>query len=222
LTFAAASHPPFSLTLAPLPSGQIGAFPEQAACWNWIAESTQRALADRPDEPPQVLNLFAYTGGSTLAAAAAGAAVCHVDAARSVVARARRNAERSRCANRPVRWLVEDALRFCRREGKRGRTYDALVLDPPTFGRGPDGQSWSLDRDLPELLAACGRLVAGRLQFALLTCHTPGYGPRELAEALRAEVLGSVRGGVLEQGELTLATLDGRRLPSGCFARWRV
>jgi 23S rRNA (cytosine1962-C5)-methyltransferase len=117
---------------------------------------------------------------------------------------------------------VEDALRFCRREGKRGRTYDALVLDPPTFGRGPDGQSWSLDRDLPELLAVCSRLVAGRLQFALLTCHTPGYGPQELAEALRAEVLGAVRGGALEYGELTLATADGRRLASGCFARWRA
>ena len=147
----------FRLELEPLPSGQIGVFPEQLANWRWIAA---RVAAQGP--PLNVLNLFAYTGGITLAAAAAGAAVVHVDAARSVVARARQNAAASGLADRPIRWIAEDATKFCRREARRGNRYDAVILDPPTYGHGPQGDPWSIRRDLLPLLDLCGELTERR------------------------------------------------------------
>ena len=128
----------------------MGVFPEQAANWDWLAER----LASSP-RPPRVLNLFAYTGGSTLAAAAAGCEVSHVDAAATSVAWARRNALASSLEGAPIRWLVEHALTFVRRELKRGRRYDAVILDPPTYGHGPKGQPWKLSEKLPELLGLC-------------------------------------------------------------------
>src|SRR5690606_31286241 len=140
----------------------------------------------RPGDPPRVLNLFAYTGGSTLAAAAAGAEVTHVDASKPSVELARQNAERSGLAAAPVRWIVEDALRYCQREVKRGSCYDAVILDPPTYGHGPKGPSskgtsWRLERDLPLLLDLCATLVDRAPKFFLATCHTPGVGPAELS-----------------------------------------
>jgi 23S rRNA (cytosine1962-C5)-methyltransferase len=208
----------FALALEPLPSGQLGLFPEQQANWAWIARQAVAAGAAR-GAAPKVLNLFAYTGGSTLAAALAGAEVCHVDAARSVVARARRNAQRA-AAGLPVRWLVEDALRFCRREVQRGQRYDAVILDPPSFGRGPRGEAWVIGRDLPRLLDLCGQLTGGCPAFALASCHTPGIEADALAAALRVGL--PPRGGTPEVacGDLTLVADDGRLLPSGCFARW--
>jgi 23S rRNA (cytosine1962-C5)-methyltransferase len=202
------------LQVEPLPSGQVGLFPEQFASWQWIA-----ATADAAVKPLKVLNLFAYTGASTLAAAAAGAEVVHVDAAKSVVDRARENAAASRLANHPIRWIVEDAMKFCCRELKRGRRYDAVILDPPTYGHGPKGEEWLIKRDLLPLLRLCGGLTERRPKSALLTCHTPGIGAAELAAYLADGVFGGC-GQPPRTGELALESADGRRLPSGVFARW--
>lgn len=197
--------------------GHLGVFPEQAACWDWIAE--QVAQSRPSDEPFRVLNLFAYTGGSTLAAAAAGAKVTHVDSARNVVAWARRNAELSGLTEAPVRWIAEDAVKYVERERKRGREYNAVILDPPSYGHGPKGEVWRLDKDLPRLLAMCGELMAARPGFLLLTCHTPEYSPERLAKMLE-ETLSCGDAGTLTANELALRAATGRTLPSGVLVRW--
>jgi 23S rRNA (cytosine1962-C5)-methyltransferase len=217
------------LRLDALPSGQVGVFPEQRESWEWIARQAARrsALSSRPKgglasmhtPPLRVLNLFAYTGGSTLAAAAAGAQVVHVDAARSIVERARENAALSNLADRPLRWIAEDAMKFCQRELRRGNRYDAVILDPPSYGHGPKGEPWKFDKHLLPLLALCGELTAESRKFVLVTCHTPGVGPAELAAYLAEGIFGHC-GQPPASGELYLAASDGRRLPSGVFARW--
>ena len=174
------AHGALRLELKWSPFGHVGVFPEQAANWDWIAEQVEAS-----PEPLKVLNLFAYTGGSTLAAAAAGAEVVHVDAARNTVAWARRNAELSGLADAPIRWIAEDAMKFVRRELKRGNTYDAVILDPPSYGHGPRGEVWRLSKHLAGLLAMCGQLTAGRRRFMLLTCHTPGVGPDDSGQVAR-------------------------------------
>jgi len=204
----------FQLQLAPLPSGQIGIFFEQFANWQWIARQ-----AGRSDEALKVLNLFAYTGGSTLAAASAGAEVTHVDAAKSMVSRARENAKLSGLEDVPIRWIVEDAFKFCQREVRRGNQYDAVILDPPTYGHGPKGEEWSIQRDLLPLLKLGGELTAKRRAFVLCTCHSPGIGPAELSAYLSDGLFGHC-GQPVNSGTLYLQTADGRELPSGVFARW--
>jgi 23S rRNA (cytosine1962-C5)-methyltransferase len=204
----------FQLQLAPLPSGQIGIFFEQFANWQWIARQ-----AARSDKVLRVLNLFAYTGGSTLAAACAGAEVTHVDAAKSMIARARENAKLSGLEAAPIRWIVEDAFKFCQREVKRGNQYDAVILDPPSYGHGPKGEEWSIKRDLLPLIKLCGELTAERRAFVLCTCHSSGVGPAELSAYLADGLFGHC-GQQPNSGKLYLQTADGRKLPSGVFARW--
>lgn len=203
-----------TMELIPTPAGQVGLFPDQFTNWQWITQQVQRA-----GEPLKVLNLFAYTGGSTLAAALAGAQVTHVDAARSSVERARRNADLSGLSDHPIRWIVEDALKFCRREVKRGNRYDAVILDPPSYGHGPKGEPWQIQRDLLPLLECCGRLTAGRRAFVLVTCHTPGIGPAELSACLSDGIFGHCHEPP-RTGTLNLETTNDRQLPSGIFARW--
>ena len=204
----------FRLQLAPLPSGQVGVFPEQYANWQWITRQVRRAV-----QPVRVLNLFAYTGGSSLAAAVAGAEVTHVDAARSVVTRARANADLSGLADHPIRWIVEDARKFCEREVRRGNSYEAVILDPPTYGHGPQGETWSIGQDLLPLLELCGELTRPRRAFILGSCHSPGLGPAELS-AYFSEALVGHCGQPPRTGALTLETTDRRRLSSGVYARW--
>ncbi len=168
-------------------------------------------------DPIKVLNLFAYTGGSTLAAAICGAEVTHVDAARNIVAWARRNAELSGLTGAPIRWITEDAVRFVKRELKRGRGYDAVILDPPSYGHGPRGEVWRLSKHLPRLLAMCGELTAGGPKFMLLTCHTPGYDPTALAQMVQ-EALGTA--GSCTAQALTIRAATGAKLPSGIVVRW--
>jgi 23S rRNA (cytosine1962-C5)-methyltransferase len=166
-----------------------------------------------------VLNLFAYTGGSTLAAAAAGAEVTHIDAAKNVVAWARENAKASGLGEAPIRWITEDAAKFVRREVRRGNRYDAVILDPPSYGHGPKGEAWKLSTDLPALLSGCTELMADRKAFFLLTCHTPGFGPAELEALVSDTLFGRCQQGVTTRN-LALTTADGRRLPCGTAARW--
>ncbi len=209
--------PPFRLQLEALPSGQVGVFPEQRENWDWIARQVAKAMSSR-GRPPRVLNLFAYTGGSTLAASAAGAEVVHIDAAQNIVDRARQNAELSGLADRPIRWIAEDAAKFCQRELKRGNQYDAVILDPPSFGHGPKGELWQIDSGLLPLLKLCGQLTAESRAFVLVTCHSPGIGPAELAAYLAEGIFGHC-GQPPAAGELFLETSDGRRLAGGVFAR---
>jgi 23S rRNA (cytosine1962-C5)-methyltransferase len=207
-----------SFQLQASPFGHVGLFVEQRACWDWIARQVAmpRAASGRR---LRVLNLFAYTGGSTLAAAAAGAQVVHIDAARNIVERARRNADLSGLANRPIRWIVEDATKFCQRELKRGNCFDAVILDPPSYGHGPKGEPWKISEHLLPLVKMCGELTAASRAFVLATCHTPGIGPAELAAYLAEGLFGHC-GQPTAAGELFLQTRDGRRLPSGVYARW--
>jgi 23S rRNA (cytosine1962-C5)-methyltransferase len=200
----------FQLRLAE--SGQLGVFPEQEAHWSWLAARWTAATDG------SVLNLFGYTGGSTLALAAAGAAVAHVDASRTAVTWARRNSALSGLSDRPVRWLVDDADAFVARELRRGRQYTGIVLDPPSYGHGPGGRSWRLEQHLPSLLQNCVALTRGAPAFVMLTAHTLGVDGTRLADELSIALRVAHRD--VETGELGLVATSGAPLPLGAFARW--
>ena len=188
--------------------GQVGVFPEQLDLLPWLRDRVAGGATS-------VLNLFAYTGLATLALAQAGAEVAHVDASRPAVAWARRNAELSGLTERSIRWLVDDALGFVRREARRGRRYDGLILDPPTYGHAGH-VTWKLEDDLPQLLEAT-RAILEPAGFVLLTSHTPEFGPQELADAVEA-TFGTERD--LEAGELAMFTGSGTMLELGAYARF--
>jgi 23S rRNA (cytosine1962-C5)-methyltransferase len=198
--------------LRPTDTGQVGLFPEQGPNRAWVRDAVAQLGGS-----PNVLNLFAYTGALTLAAAAAGASVTHVDGSRPTVAWARRNADLSGLADRPIRWIVDDVDAFVAREIRRERRYDALVLDPPSYGHGHGGRSWRLEERLPELLAACATVTGLDPAFVALTAHTPGFGPDRLAEAMAAAF--RRRAADLEAGELGLVARSGARLRLGAYAR---
>jgi 23S rRNA (cytosine1962-C5)-methyltransferase len=195
------------------PFGHVGFFPEQQAHWEWIDEQlTQR-------EAPKVLNLFGYTGSATLTAAAAGAHVTHIDAAASTIKWARHNAQLSGLKDAPVRWIADDALAFCHREKKRDNAYDAIILDPPTFGRGPKGQVWKLERSLTELMAVCVDLLTSQPAFMLLTAHTPGVTAAVLQNFIRP--VSDRFGGRLQSGDMVQMSTHGPHLmPAGVYCRW--
>ena len=198
--------------------GHLGIFPEQRDTWRWL----QRALAGAAagGRTPQVLNLFAYSGGATLAAARAGAVVCHLDASAGMVQWARENAARNGLEAAPIRWIADDAHKFLGRERKRGRRYDAIVLDPPSFGRGAQGEVYKLERDLPATLELCAALLSDRPVLFALSAHTPGVTPLVLEHLLR-DALGSCAG-TYASGEMLLTGAAGvRPVPSGCFSRWQ-
>lgn len=208
------AHGPLTFELKRTEFGQLGLFPEQAANWDWIARRVASSA-----EPVHVLNLFAYTGAATLAAAAAGAHVVHVDSARNIVAWARRNAELSDLANAPIRWIVEDAVKFVKRELKRGAAYEAVILDPPSYGHGRRGEVWRLSKHLPRLLGMCAELTASRGRFLLLSAHTPGFGSSRL-QAMWADARSPAATTGIIAEELVLSDARGRRLPSGSAVRW--
>jgi 23S rRNA (cytosine1962-C5)-methyltransferase len=191
------------LELRPTDSGQVGLFPEHASMLPWLEERI------RGRDRPAVLHLFASTGLLTLGMARAGAAVAHVDASRPSIAWARSNAARNDMVDAPIRWLVDDARAFTAREVRRGRRYDGVVLDPPTYGHGSSGQAWRLERDLPALLDDVDRVLAPD-GFLLLTAHTGTLDPF---------LLGGFLGRGVEVGELALDALSGARLHLGAFAR---
>lgn len=203
----------------PAPSGHVGVFPDQACHWDWIEEVTKRAA-----RPVKALCLFGHSGLATLAASAAGAEVTHVDASQKAVALARENQTLSRLSERPIRWIVEDAMTFVKREARRGNRYEALMLDPPRFGRGPDGQIWKLDDSLPELLVACGNLLGDSPVFTVLNVYstvlTQGRAEKE-AETLRhylKEISQKARM-TITAGELALEDARHHRISASLFAR---
>jgi 23S rRNA (cytosine1962-C5)-methyltransferase len=201
-----------SLEVRPAPSGQIGVFLEQAGQWEWLVRETPTGST--------MLSLFAHSGAATLAMAAAGAHVVHVDASRQAIALARRNAEASGLADTPIRWVCEDARTFVTRELRRGARYDGVVLDPPSWGHGPKGQAFAIDRDLLPLVADLAELTAATAPgspatLVLLTCHSPRWHHRRLRDTL-AEVFPSGR---FESGPLTCTDAAGRTIELGDFAR---
>lgn len=189
----------------------LGFFPDMAPHWDWLAERI------RPGD--RMLNLFGYTGVGSLVGAAAGAQVTHVDASKKSVAAARENAALSGLAEAPVRWLVDDALKFLRREARRGSRYQGIIMDPPKYGRGPDGEVWNLDRDLAEAVRLAAELLADDARFLILTVYAVRMSAlsigRLLAEATAAH------GGTVEQGDMaTREEARGGLLPTAIFARW--
>ena len=200
--------------------GHLGIFPEQRAQWAWIKAQVAAAREGR-SERPRVLNLFAYSGGSTLAAALAGAEVCHVDASKGMVQWARENAELNGLKEHPIRWIVDDVHKFMNRELRRGRQYEGIILDPPTYGRGGNGETYKIERDLPETLRLCRALLSDRPKFLLLSAHTPGHTPIVLGNILTQAMRGL--GGTLETGEMCLTGApEVFPLPSGAYARWQA
>jgi 23S rRNA (cytosine1962-C5)-methyltransferase len=200
--------------LKPTPTGQVGVFPEQAKNWDWIA-SLPTAVGEL-----KAINLFGYTGGSTMALAQKGCAVSHIDSAKSVVTWAKANANLSGLSECPIRWIAEDATTFVEREIKRGNAYDIFVADPPSFGRGPKGEVWKLERDLSGLLHNAKQLCGGTPKVFLLSCHTPSFNLRRLRELV--EEVFSIKKKDLEALELSLTSSDNRMLPSGVCVRWAL
>ena len=197
--------------------GHLGIFPEQRVMWNWIRKAVQDRKAK--SNVISLLNLFAYSGGSTLAAAQGGAEACHLDASKGMVEWARENAALNKLQDAPIRWIVDDALGFLRREVKRGRRYDGIILDPPSFGRGKKGEVFKLQDQLPELLKICRNLLSEHPAFFLLSCHTPEYSPMILNNLL-TQLLKDMNG-TTDCGEMLLTGKPGvTPLPSGAFARW--
>ncbi len=197
--------------------GHLGLFAEQADHWQWIRDTIRARLQKTPSNL-NVLNLFAYTGGSTLAASQAGAHVVHLDAAKGVVDWARENAELSHLQSRPIRWIVDDAIKFVEREVRRGNKYHGIILDPPSFGRGPKGQVFKIENELPTLMEGCRELLAKNALFMLYSGHTPGFTPLVMQNQLD-EVVHNLPGTV-DSGEMVIHDEQGRYLPSGTFARW--
>ena len=195
-----------------------GLFPEQAVNWDFAARCIRSGIEQ--GKSVQVLNLFAYTGGATLACAKAGAAVCHVDAAKGMVAWARENARLSGLSNAPVRWISDDCSKFVEREIRRGRRYDAIILDPPSYGRGPNGEIWKLEDHLYALLKLCADVLSDEPLFMILNSYTTGLAPAVPGYLLRLLVQ-SRYGGTCEWDEIGLpVTQSGFTLPCGCAGRW--
>jgi 23S rRNA (cytosine1962-C5)-methyltransferase len=194
-----------------------GLFPEQAVNWEWMTEKIKTARAQ--GRSVNVLNLFGYTGAATCAAAAAGASVCHVDAAEGMVKWARENAVLCGLAEAPIRTIVDDCLKFVQRERKRGRSYDAVVMDPPTYGRGSTGEIWKLEDDLWTLLEQCRAVLSDAPLFFLLNSYTARLSPTVIANLL-SELM-EARSGEITAGEVGLPIKrDGKVLPCGVYGRW--
>ncbi|MDR1766220.1 MAG: class I SAM-dependent methyltransferase [Lachnospiraceae bacterium] len=239
-------HPPrafvrLTFRLKPFSFKHTGLFPEQAANWEWIYEKIAAAKSAHPDVPVRILNLFAYTGGATLAAAAAGATVTHVDASKGMVGWAKENAKASGLADAPIRYLVDDCVKFVEREARRGNTYDGIIMDPPSYGRGPKGEVWKMEASIHGFIRACVNLLSPRPLFFLISSYTTGLAPGVLGYLLGAQLSphfgndgqnrGSLPGagpsppfgGTVRSGELGLpVTASGLVLPCGASGRWEI
>ena len=203
-----------AFTAQTTPFRHLGFFPDMAPVWAWMREQ----VGDLAE--PECLNLFGYTGVGTLAMTARGAKMVHVDASKKSVESARANAVLSGLADRPVRWIVDDCAKFVAREVRRGRRYDGILLDPPKYGRGPEGEIWKLEEGLPALIADCRQLLDERSRFLFLTVYAVRMSALAIGELLRQAMAGL--GGTVEAGELTVREeARGIELPTAIWARWR-
>lgn len=199
----------------------LGLFPEQMPHWQWMAARLADITPHLGGEPPRVLNLFGYTGAASLIAAGAGAQVTHVDASKKAVAWARENQEASRLAEKPIRWIVDDAQKFVAREVRRGRTYHMILVDPPKFGRGPDGETWDLFPHLPGLVDNCVSLLAPRHAAMILTVYAIRASALAFDQLMRERL--AAHGGAFHTGELAIAEEGGGRVvPTSLYTRWMV
>ena len=204
-----------SFCVRPTGFKHTGVFPEQAVNWDFITEKIKGA-----GRPVSVLNLFAYTGGATLAAASAGAAVCHVDASKGIVAWAKENAALSGLSDAPIRYIVDDCKKFIEREIRRGHTYDAIIMDPPSYGRGPGGEVWKLEDGVDELVSLAARLLSDNALFMLINSYTAGLSASTMGYLLELHVR-APHGGKVNAEEIGIpVTQTGAVLPSGSSARW--
>lgn len=211
--------------LKPFAFKHTGIFPEQAVNWDWASELIVRAgrskNAEGSDSRVRVLNLFAYTGGATVSAAVSGAFVTHVDAAKGMVAWAKENAESSGCSHDSIRWIVDDCLKFVEREIRRGNTYDAIIMDPPSYGRGPGGEIWKIEDAVFPLISKAAGLLSDEPLFFLINSYTTGLQPAVLSYMLNT-ALTAKRGGLVESSEIGLPIegSDTLILPCGACGRW--
>jgi 23S rRNA (cytosine1962-C5)-methyltransferase len=209
------SYQQFKFKVRPTGFKHLGLFPEQQANWDWIGETVKNAK-----RPVRIINLFGYTGGATVAAAGAGAAVCHVDAARGMVAWCRENMMLSELGNAKVKYIVDDCIAFVKREIRRGNLYDAIIMDPPSFGRGKHGEVWELEDNLWELLDLCRKLFDQHPLFMLVNAYTANLSPVVLSNMV--DTVLKERGGSMEGGEIGLPVKsDGKILPCGIYCRWQ-
>ncbi len=199
-----------SFWVEPTPFRHFGIFPEQAAHWDWIQNQISRV-----HRPSNVLNLFGYTGAASLAAASAGATVTHVDASKKSVTWARENQLLSYLQDKPIRWIVDDALTFVQREVRRGVKYHGIIIDPPKYGRGPKGEVWKLEEMLPELLSECKKLLDINPLFVVVTVYAV-----RLSSVSLHYVMQEIFGDTVSSGELSLADTSGRRLSPAIYSRW--
>ncbi|HXC01592.1 MAG TPA: class I SAM-dependent methyltransferase [Opitutaceae bacterium] len=214
-------YTPLGLTFKIRPTSfkHTGLFPEQAVNWDWLSQKIKTAGA--AGRKVSVLNLFGYTGAATCAAAAAGASVCHVDAAEGMVKWCRENAGLSGLTDAPIRFLADDCLKFVRREQRRGHRYDAIIMDPPTYGRGGEGELWRLEDHLWPLLTECKKILGEQPLFFLINAYTARLSPTVVANLLAG--LLSDRGGTITAGEVGLPiAADGKILPCGIYGRWET
>lgn len=209
----------FTFEIAPSSFKHTGLFPEQLPNWKWM-QDVITANKTVYEKPIQVLNLFAYTGGATLACARAGAEVCHVDGSKTAVAWARKNAELSGLKEAPVRWIIEDVLAFLKREIKRGRRYDAIIMDPPSFGHGPKDELWKIEEHFISLMNLCKEILSEKPLFMLINGYTAGYSSIAYENNLK-DILHDYDGHT-EIGELAIEQSNSDKLlPCGIFARWQ-
>ena len=201
--------------LKPFSFKHTGLFPEQAVNWNWFSSIIKDA-----DRPVKVLNLFAYTGGATLAAAKAGASVTHVDASKGMVTWAKENAAASGLADAPIRWLVDDCVKFVEREIRRGNTYDAIIMDPPSYGRGPKGEIWKIEESIFPFIRLTAQILSKDALFYLVNSYTTGLQPAVLTYMIHTALVPTF-GGHVESSEIGLpVSASGLLLPCGASGRW--
>ena len=206
-----------TFNIKPMNFKHTGLFPEQAANWDWAGEQIRKA-----GRPVSVLNLFAYTGGASVACAAAGASVCHVDAAKGMVAWAKENAKSSGLEDAPIRWIIDDCGKFVEREIRRGRRYDGVIMDPPSYGRGPSGEIWKLEGNLYPFVELVAGVLSDAPLFFIINSYTTGLAPSVLTYLLES-IVTKRHGGRTESGELGLPVTDtGLVLPCGATGRWRA
>ena len=214
------SYGDLRFNLKPFSFKHTGLFPEQAANWDWFSSIIKKAKAENPDREIKVLNLFAYTGGATCAAAKAGASVTHVDASKGMVTWAKENAVSSGLENAPIRWLVDDCVKFVEREIRRGNKYDAIIMDPPSYGRGPKGETWKIEEAVFPLISICADILKDKPLFFLINSYTTGLQPAVLSYMLNT-VLVNRFGGRVEADEIGLpVTGNGLVLPCGASGRY--
>ena len=207
--------------LRPMGFKHTGLFPEQAVNWDWFSGILKDARKANPAYQPKVLNLFAYTGGATAAAARAGAAVCHVDASKGMVNAAKENLRLSGLGDAPVRYIVDDCRKFVEREIRRGNRYDGVIMDPPSYGRGPNGEVWKLEECAYDLIALVVQILTDKPLFFLINSYTTGLSPASMGYMLMT-LMKQADMGVLTTGELGLpVTQSGLYLPAGASARWQ-